>query len=461
MSSSVSVSSMPARERIVLLDVLRGFAILGMALVNVPFFGVPIARLIDWQWAQVSFSDGLVRCVVAFLADEKFLPIFAMLFGMGLALQNQRVQEAGNNFTKLFVRRLLILFGLGIAHGILIWYGDILALYAFLGFIVFWLRNRSSRTLLVCALVVFMVPMFIQVFLGLGDSGGRGNSFEEKKKAILAELRKQAGGSETGVSGQGLAPAKGRKTASEQKTANAQALIRLIDFMADDQRIYSTGTMRQMILHRSIFYLFFAPLVAFTYMVWKVLGSMLLGLYLYRRGFFCGTDTPPGRYRRLMVFGLVPGVVLQTAGLIIQALNTHHAWAYNLQFGCDYLGKLGMSLGYMGMVALLYQHSRWQSRFEPLAATGRMSLTNYIGTSVLAGLIFYGYGFGLMGRVSFPLVELIALLIVTFLVGFSVVWMKYFLYGPLEWLWRCLTYLRVLPILRGTQPAFQVTTVSG
>jgi uncharacterized membrane protein YeiB len=300
---------------------------------------------------------------------------------------------------------------------------------------------------------VFMVPVVIQILLGLAGSGGREVNLEEKKNSILAEFRKQLAGSPTSVPATG----KGRPTASEQKAEKAKVMLRVIDFMADDQRIYGTGTLKQIILHRSIIFLFFSPLVAIAYVGWKVLAAMLFGVYLVRRGYFCETEAPPGRYLGLMIFGLVFGAALQTASLVISGLHPDQTWANILQFGCFYVGKTGLSLGYMGMIALLYQHAWWRGRLEPLADAGRMSLTNYIGTSFLAGLIFYSYGLGLMGRVSFPMVEVIALFILAFLIVFSVIWMKYFLYGPLEWLWRVLTYLRFLPILRRTPPVSPVT----
>jgi uncharacterized protein len=440
----------PVRERIALLDALRGLSIIGIAVVNVLFFAVPIVQLLSWQWDRSHLSESLVRCAVTFLAEYQFFPIFAVLFGMGLAMQYERSRPASRGFKRAFFRRILVLFAFGVAHGVLLWYGDILALYALMGFVFFWFLNRSPRTVLITAVVLFMVPLLIETLLTLPDPYAQKHGLAEYRDQLVTELQARA-----------QAAANTNAAEGKRQEAAAKTLTAAIDFLIDDQGVYRSGTIGKMILHRSVCFLLFSPWAAVTHMAWSALAFMLLGIYFLRRGVFCGSSHPPGLYRRLVLIGMVPGVILQIAALMLHALNTRIAWVASLQFACVYLGSLGMMLGYMGIVYLLYQRPAWQRRLQPLVAVGQMSLTNYIGTSFLFGLIFYGYGLGLIGRVSLPQTELIALAVMSCLTLFSMVWLKYFQYGPLEWLWRVLTYMRFLPIRRRLERGGPMMTICG
>ncbi len=446
-------------RRITLLDALRGLSILGIAVVNVQFFACPVLRLMSWRWDQVPRSEAFVRAAITFFAEHHFFSIFSILFGMGLALQYQRVQEAGERFGGLYFRRLFVLLAFGIAHGILLWYGDILALYALVGFIVFWFRNASSKTLLISAIVIFMVPVMVKMGLTLHQPNKEVPSLVETKNNLIAgfeaEIKKRST-TQTAPSdappGEPPATQRARATAEDAETKKAIAfnklLIRFINWMADDTRIYQSGSYREMLLHRLACFAMFSPGVAVDQMGWRALALMLFGIYLFRRGLFCTSRYPNSVYRRLTLIGLLIGLTLQTTGTLIHARAPNVVWALNYYFICIYLGSMGMALGYMGMVYLLYQHACGRRCFQPLVAVGRMSLTDYIGTSLLFGWIFYGYGLGLIGQVTFFEAELWTAGVLAFLVLFSVVWLKIFQIGPLEWLWRTLTYLRFVPLFR-------------
>ncbi|NLX13095.1 MAG: hypothetical protein GXY44_05485, partial [Phycisphaerales bacterium] len=166
-------------RRITLLDALRGLSILGIAVVNVQFFASSYMTLPDWRWNQIPLSEGIVRAAVVFFAEHHFFSIFSILFGMGLALQYRRMQEAMESFGGLYFRRLVVLLVFGIAHAILLWYGDILALYALVGIVVYWFRNASTKTLLGSAIVIFMVPVIIQSSLAMMNPSMPGQSMIE------------------------------------------------------------------------------------------------------------------------------------------------------------------------------------------------------------------------------------------------------------------------------------------
>ncbi len=440
-----TISSVPAAapvaetKRISLLDALRGLSILGIAVVNVQFFACSYLRLPDWRWGEVSLSEAIVRASITFFAEHHFFSIFAMLFGMGLALQYRRVQEAGKRFGGLYFRRLFVLFLFGIAHAILLWFGDILALYALVGIVVFWFRNASSRVLLISAVILFLVPVVAHVVMISRDPMREGKTLAESKAEIVDYLQKEAASK----------PATTQEIAAvEKKVEMAQRLIEGINWMADDTAIYRSGSLSEMMFHRLICFALISPMVAITQMGWRALALMLFGIYLVKRGLFCTTQYSPDVYRRLTLIGLLIGLLLQIAGTLVHAFGPHVFWVSGLYFIFIYLGSMGMTLGYMGIVYLLYQRQDRQIFFRPLVAVGRMSLTCYIGSSVLFGLIFYGYGLGLMGQVSFFQAEILTAGVLIFLMVFSMVWLKIFQIGPLEWLWRVLTYLHFVPLLR-------------
>ncbi len=146
-------------QRIVTLDVLRGVAVLGILLVNIAFFAFPFTDALEWEWDQLTGTDRVTRPMIQFVATGKFITIFSMLFGVGLALQSERARRAGRPFAALYSRRLLVLLAIGLGHGVLIWYGDILAFYAVIGFIALLCRRLAPRTLLIVSAILLMIPI--------------------------------------------------------------------------------------------------------------------------------------------------------------------------------------------------------------------------------------------------------------------------------------------------------------
>lgn len=456
-AQDTSASPVTERDRIVLLDCLRGLAIFGIAVVNIQFFAFPFAYIIHWDWGGVSFSEGVIRSALTFFAEYEFFSIFAILFGMGMALQNRRAQQTDRAFVGLYLRRLAVLLIFGLAHAMFLWYGDILVLYALMAFIALWCRNLSRRTLLIAAAILFFVPVVVQVYLVMQDpqADQRRGIWDQFTVSLEAQVQEQADGG-GGHPSTSSAPSPASSPAgTESNGGNAisdsdktvKTLLQIVHFLADEERIYRSGTMGEKILHRSVFFFIGSSYVAATSMGWRALAMMLLGIYIVKRGWFDGSDRHRNVYRRFVVIGLVLGILLHLIGLICQIIYPYTAWRVALRTISIYLGSFPMCLAYMGLVALLWQQPRWCRRLKPLAAVGRMALTNYLAQSFLFGLIFYGYGLGWFGRIDLLSAELIVLVILVFQVLSSSFWVRYFQYGPLEWLWRVLTYLRILPIL--------------
>ena len=453
---AASAAPVAERDRIVVLDGLRGLAICGIAVVNIQFFAFPFADLGRWEWGRVSLPEAAARLAVMFFANYEFFSIFAMLFGMGLALQSRRAQQFNQPFVGLYLRRLAVLLVLGLAHALLLWYGDILALYALMAFIALWCRNLSPRTLLIAAAVLFLVPVVLEVFFMLQNpqADRRAGIWDQLRAPFAAQVQQRADArrghpSTASAASQASSPPGGgsiRAQAISDSNQAAVPMLKLIDFLADEVRIYRSGTMREKILHRSVFFFIGSPVEAVTMMGWRALAMMLLGIYIVKRGWFDGSDRYGNVYRRFLVIGLVLGVPLHSMGMIVQMMGPDNAWQLGVKTISDYLGSFPMCLAYMGGLAWLCQQGVWRRRLKPLAAVGRMALTNYLGQSFLFGLVFYGYGLGWFGQVSFVSAELIVLAVLLLQILISSLWLRYFQYGPLEWLWRVATYLRLVPL---------------
>ena len=459
-------------ERIAWLDALRGLSIWGIALINVQFFAMSFMRLVDWRWSETPATENLARAFLSVFAERQFFHIFAMLFGVGMWFQYARSTAAGRKGGWLHVRRMAVLLAFGLAHGVLLWYGDILAMYALVGLVAWlWIR-RSSWGLIGWALLLLAVPLILNVLLTAASPQGRSPATNESsvgpedpqtrkrgmnklRESIIAEIRAQATApaepravadeAATGpTSRPATSPADSALTVAARRAATAERLISWVEFLANDEAVYRQGRFGEMVLHRSIFFLVFSPGVALSHMGWTALGMMLLGIWLARSGMWDLMSRPQTAFlcRWLAWLTLVPGTALQVFAVALGAWKPDVPWIGTLRFALTHVGSLVMTVGYVAGFVALYSRPGWPARLKPLVAVGRMSLTNYLGTSLLLGLVFYGYGLGLIGRVGFVTAELIALAVLTLLTLFSVVWLRFCWFGPLEWLWRALTYLR-------------------
>jgi uncharacterized protein len=218
--------------------------------------------------------------------------------------------------------------------------------------------------------------------------------------------------------------------------------------MADEKRVYQSGPWGEMVLHRTVTFavmLFFANLMMFG---GRCLGLFLLGIALIRDGLFDEPDRHRRTFRRFVIFGLAAGVPLQVAGLIVQALYPRSLAGEMGNFLFLYLGSMGMSLAYVGGIALFCLRRDRLARLRPLAAVGKTALTNYLAHSVICGLIFYGYGLGLFGRIGHAAALALVLAIFAAQLVISPLWLRWFRYGPIEWLWRSATYWKPQPMRR-------------
>lgn len=396
----------PPGQRIVSLDFVRGFAILGIIFVNVWAFALPsIAYMLPTAYGDMSGWNLAAWWVTQVLFEQKFITLFAMMFGIGVLLFTDRLEARGRSPTGLHYRRMLWLLLFGLLHAYLLWYGDILVLYALCGLLLFLFRKLRARTLIVLGLVPIV--------------GG--------SLLLLA-----AGGLVT------LAPDDVRDEIAEGIVSEQEIQQEIEAYQGSWLQQFQQRLPTVLMMHFFIMPFFIA---------WHTLGVMLLGMGLYRLGVFSTASTKA--LGGLTGVGLVVGLSLAVTGAQWN-LAEGFRWEFTFFFGSqfNYWGSLFLAGGYLGALILVVRSGWFQWIVHALSAVGRMAFTNYILQTLIATTIFYGHGFGLFGDVERSGLFLIAAAIALVQIPLSVLWLRFFRYGPLEWLWRSLTYGRPA-VLRG------------
>lgn len=405
--SSTVLAPMAASERIDSLDVLRGLALLGIALMNVENFSAPLEGMPQGIDAGQRGLDWLVDAFVYVFVRGKFWTLFSLLFGMGFAIMLERARGAGRNFVPLYLRRTFGLLLIGLAHALLIWAGDILVSYAFAAVALLLLfRNTATDDLWkwgagLWAVLSGVMLLGATVMMAGGDAAQSPDAF--------------------------------------QVTAAVQALR--------DAEIagYSSGSYAEATAVRLRYFLDSLGLNVF--LVPLVLGTFLLGSWLVGSGLMAR----PREHRRLLVplawLGGLAGLVLTAVSLAIDADpgGIQPDGRQMLAMTLHMAGAPLMSLAYVAVVVLALHRAAWLRIFAPV---GRMALTQYLAQSVIGTLVFYGYGMGLWGEVSraWQVVGVLFVFVAQLLASHW--WMARFRYGPLEWLWRAFTYWQWPPMRR-------------
>jgi uncharacterized protein len=403
-------------ERIEVLDVLRGFALFGILVVNMELFVHPVQSIVVPLFPNIPWHDRISTWLVRFLAEGKFYSLFSMLFGLGFALQLDRARERGFGFGGTYLRRLFVLLSIGLAHAFLIWVGDILTLYALLGFLLILFRNVRPRRLLAAAVVFISLPIILFSSLGL-----------------LVALGTMAGPEEAAQIEQGFAEQEAEFRADALRAYEvypAAGFIEITRQRARDMGFIAYG------------YFFLLP---------AVFAMFLVGLYLGKRGVFRDLSGNRLLFRKLMLWGLVIGVAgnFVYATLIPGLSRVRPTGQLLLATFGQTVGAPALSLSYLAAITLLFSSPAWAPRLRRLAPVGRMALTNYLMQSIVCTFIFYGYGLGLFGQLGKTAGLVLALGIYVVQIPVSGWWLSRYRYGPAEWLWRSLTYMKLQPMRAG------------
>ena len=385
------------KNRIHSLDLIRGFAVLGILIMNITSFSqINIAYMNPTIGAGLEGYNQYFHGFNYIFADTRFMSIFSILFGAGVVLFTQRIEAKGKRVATLHFKRMFWLLLFGLIHAYFIWVGDILVAYAICGSLVFFFRKKSIRTLFIMAVILFLVP----ISLNFMTYYGMPKDALESTFAFFYPSTEQI--------------------ALETKIMQGSYLDQM------PLRLENAIGLQTIVFMIEIF--------------WRTSAMMLFGMILYRKGIL-SADKSTAYYKKMIWVGFVPGLILSIIGLD-QLYASEWSGAYVMNIGANYkfISGLFMALSYIGLLIWIYKKGIFKKLLNRLQATGRMAFTNYIGMSVICTLIFNGHGLGLFG--TFDRLQQFVIVIgiwVTMLIISPLV-LKKFQYGPLEWLWRKLTY---------------------
>jgi uncharacterized protein len=392
--SNTSLSPNP--DRIISMDVLRGVAVLGILIMNIQSFSMISAAYINPNaYGDLIGVNKTVWIVSHVLADQKFLSIFSMLFGAGIILFSENVEKKGLIPGRFYFRRLFWLFIIGMIHAYVFWHGDILVAYAVCGALAYLFRRLSPWVLLAIGLIVFFVPSFNYWLFGRSMEmwppeavSSLSNTWAPDSDAIGNEISALRGG------------------ILEQLSWRIPEAFKMQTFVF----LISYG--------------------------WRAFAMMRIGMSFLKLGILSGRLNKK-TYLVLATITLPPGVFLILNGV---DKNFAAGWTveYSMFFGWqwNYIGSLFVAIAYVAIVMFLSK----VIKLNLLAKVGKLAFTNYLLMTLICTTLFYGHGFGWFGSVERKEQLTIVLSIWAVLLLFSNYWLLWYNFGPLEWLWRYLTY---------------------
>jgi uncharacterized protein len=388
-------------DRIDSLDALRGVALLGILLVNIfsfaqPHYSSPNAY---GDLRGANFAVWLFSHTFAYL---KFLSIFSMLFGAGVYLFTSRIEGAGRQSGWLHYRRMLVLIMFGLLHAYFLWFGDILVHYGICGLLLYPFRQCPPRRLILIGTVILLVPILAGVFY-ISTMGP--NDFREFEKDL-------------------------------HPTPNA---------VASDLATFRGGWLGQLSTRANEAFEFETTVFGWEYF-WRELGLMLIGMALFKLGVFSAALTR-AVYLRMIIAAILFGIPLTWYGVYA---NYKVGWqSMSIYFRgefVDYVASLFVAFGWVGAIMLACKTPALRLLTYPLKAVGRAAFSNYILQTLICSTLFYGHGFGLYGHISRVGQFGIVLVIWALQLIVSTLWFRFFRMGPLESLWRSLTYWKPQPL---------------
>ena len=387
-------------NRIDLLDVYRGFAILGIFVVNITIMNSTFLNQDEFAKQWTSTIDQITERVLQLFFYTKFFPIFSLLFGLGISMQALKLLEKNKLSSSFFTRRMFFLFIFGALHILLLWSGDVLNIYALLGLLTIIFLKKSNKLILILSAIILFFPFYDQVF-----------------EYVFQLL-------------------------------NFQPETYLSNYTGETvNQIIKNGTYQQGVKLRLLEYLANIP-VLFVYLGPIALSMFLLGLYLGKNKIYESLESfikqikiplllitiITNIYRILFLFVFIKLEIFK-----IELVRT-------LLIKLMVISDVIMGLFYLWLIGWLWYNTKWIKILSPLKYAGRMALTNYIMQSFIGVILFTSIGFKLYETLSPSQTLGTAILVFVFQVIVSKFWLTYFKFGPLEWIWRCLTYKRLIPI---------------
>ena len=393
----------PTKKRVEVIDALRGFAILGILLANImSYSGFKFLPLDEIKQLPSFNTDLLIYKLNAIFVDTKFYTIFSLLFGIGFYFQFNKNRNNQHDFMRVYYRRLIFLMIFGLIH-MFFWSGDILFIYAITAFVFVQFRNLDPKKMLIISAISFVAPLFIDIVMLLVNPG------------YMVPTTKLA-------------------------------LKTYVDLSPTDiQNTFTTGSFIDM-LHLNFHNLkwrWFDLLPSGRF--FKVFAFFILGFYLMSSKYFLTKAFS----KKLLLFYLIAGLGLNfiakflLKGSMAQFPSDWNDILYKVLFS---FGQVNLAFAYISILTMAYSSDLGKKLMVGLKYVGRMSFSSYLSHTIIGIVLFYPYGFGLFNKYSLWQIELMAVGIYILQVLFAKIWLKHFSFGPLEWLWRCLTYGKLFPI---------------
>ena len=406
-------------ERIESIDVLRGFALLGILIMNITSFAMPSMAYFSPVVYDINTLNHVIYSLTHIIADQKFMAIFSMLFGASTILFINSVKIKGKRPLLLYYSRNFWLLIIGWIHSSYLWYGDILFIYALCAFLLFFFKNLTPKKQFILGCLIYLIPSFSNYaayeyvidYLDPAEQNDIIMHWNPSDKNLQQEIDAYRG------------------SYKEQ--------FRYREQMWSSNNDNNDG-IAEGIIGLSFLLDFFS----------RSFGMMLIGMACFSWGVFSNTLTK-SFYRKLLIYGFGIGLPLSMAGLF---LNYSYDWNWKY---IQFLGRTPNNLatpliafGYIGLIMLWIRKGSFINLQEKLRSIGKTALSAYLIQTVIATFIFYGIGLGLFGFVNRGYQLVIMFFIWGVLFKFCPLWVKIFQYGPVEWIWRMLTHLKLVPLLR-------------
>ncbi|MFG0292365.1 MAG: DUF418 domain-containing protein [Phycisphaerales bacterium JB050] len=421
-----TLTSVGENQRIDSIDVLRGLALLGIFVMNIPTFALSYYAFFSppahggfegpdyWAWLGSHL-----------FFEMKMMSIFSMLFGAGIVLFSQRIESrrGPGRAAGVHYRRMAWLLAIGMLHAYLIWYGDILVAYALVGMLAYLFRKLPPVILIFIAAMLLPIPPLLGIAV----------------QSSVEDLR----------------------TAAESGSEDAVRVWSQVEPMfypdaaaLDAERQAILGSYSDQVRYMAPHTVEMQTQVFLMWSLWRVLSMMLLGMALFKYGVLSAKRSY-NFYIAMFVISLLIGLPLILVGVNKMHTDNFDAIAFmGVNSAFNAFGSVAVAFAWIALIMLMCKAGALGWVRKALAAVGRMAFTNYIMQSLFGAVIFYGWGFGYFGQLSRSGLLLVVLMVWMFQIIFSLLWLTRYRMGPLEWLWRSLTYWRIEPIARSRPSEF-------
>jgi uncharacterized protein len=428
-----ALAPVTGKDRIETVDVLRGVALLGILLMNILSFGLPLGGgdpnnvLINGPSTKANVAYWLV-CQILF--EGKLRALFSMLFGAGVLLQTARGEARGGGLqvADIYQRRTMWLLLFGVLHAFFLWDGDILYAYGLFGLFLLPLRKARPRWLLAVGISLLLVSTCRFTFMYHG-------AYHLRSRAHAAQKLQATGASLTREQKEDLKKWEGREKAMLQEPEKVKQEVAI-------QR----GSYRGIFVERIPHVIDSQTQITYRFSTFDIASMMLIGMALLRLGVLTGQRSRRFYWVLLLVGYGVGGTLNAAAGWYAIRTGFNPIDAYMAVLGTYDAGRLLVALGHASLVALVVKAGWGKAITARLQAVGQMALTGYLATSLICTTVFNGYGFGLFGKLQRYQLLYVVLGMWLFLLVASPIWLRHFRFGPMEWLWRSLTYWRRQPM---------------